>query len=750
MTKGSICVGGTVTIVEQERRIGLFAATGVGVGAIVGGGILALAGVAFETTGPAASVAFAINGLIALLTALSFAEMASKFPESGGTYAFSRKVLSVEAAFTVGWVVWFASIVAAMLYAVGFGYFFLILMRDVVTAIGYVVPPWAADERMVPGIAILATLSLTFSLMLKSGGGGPWANVLKVAVFGVLIVGGLWGIARQPVVETKASLQPFFSNGTSGLLQAMGYTFIALQGFDLIAAVGGEIRNPTRNIPRAMILSLGIALAIYLPLLFVLSVLGPPDGQGIAQAAAEDPEGIVAIAAYNYLGSTGYWLVIIAAVLSMYTALQANLFAASRIALAMSRDHTLPSPLSRLSANRRTPVHAILVTAGLVSLLVILLPDVAAAGAAASLIFLMTFAMAHWLSMLVRRRSLTPPPFRSPAYPLIPVVGGLACISLAIFQGISVPSAGAIAIVWLSLGGLLFLTLFARRARLKDVSSVAANPELVRLRGNSPLVLVPIANPKNASAMIALAHTLVPAAVGRVLLQTIVVTPDQWHPDDDSGPVNRSQSVLREVLRASADLGVPVETLTTVSTEPMEEIARVARLHRCESVLLGLSEIKEDGLDTPLEGLLSQLDSDVVVLRAKENWQLSETRKILVPVGGRGGHDYLLARLLGSLTRLQQCQVTFVRVVSPDIQAADLRRVQRELDRTAYDNVFGDSEQIILQSDSPAAAITQAAQEQLVILGAQRIGPHRKLFGEFTRQIARQSDCPLIVISRRG
>ena len=94
------------TTKDDDRTIGLFGATGVGVGAIVGGGILALAGVAFATTGPAAILAFAINGVIAMLTALSFAEMASKFPESGGTYTFSRKVLSVEAAFSVGWVVW--------------------------------------------------------------------------------------------------------------------------------------------------------------------------------------------------------------------------------------------------------------------------------------------------------------------------------------------------------------------------------------------------------------------------------------------------------------------------------------------------------------------------------------------------------------------------------------------------------------------------------------------------------------------
>ena len=105
---------------DDQRSIGFWGATGIGVGAIVGGGILALAGVAFSATGPSAIVAFALNGVIALLTVLSFAEMSSAFPESGGTYSYAKKVLKAEPAFLVGWVVWMASIVAAVLYALGF------------------------------------------------------------------------------------------------------------------------------------------------------------------------------------------------------------------------------------------------------------------------------------------------------------------------------------------------------------------------------------------------------------------------------------------------------------------------------------------------------------------------------------------------------------------------------------------------------------------------------------------------------
>ena len=740
------------TDAHHNRTLGLLGATGVGVGAIVGGGILALAGAAFASTGPAAIVAFALNGVIALLTALSFAEMASKFPESGGTYTFSRKVLSVEAAFTVGWVVWFASIVAAVLYSLGFAHFAIVMISDLCSAAGVEVPVWLQSVWTKPLFSIATTACVTFGLARRVASNGQWANIGKIAVFMVLILGGLWALARQPGATTADSLRPFFAGGWGGLIQAMGYSFIALQGFDLIAAVGGEVKEPAKTIPRAMVLSLVIALVIYLPLLLVITTVGTEDGQTIGQAAASDPEGIVAVAASSFLGPIGYWLVVVAALLSMLTALQANVFAASRIAWAMSRDRTLPSPLSKTSKRSGVPVIAVCVTAALVAILIGLLPDVAAAGAASSLIFLVTFAIAHWLSILVRARSASrPPPFRTPWFPAVPVIGALACIGLAIFQGLAVPAAGTIAVIWLSLGGLLFLTLFAHRARLVDASTVAVDPELLTLRGHAPLVLVPIANPTNAGAMIQLADSLVPANVGRVLLQSVVVAPKNWDPASDPMPLERSQTLMRELVTSASRLGIRPETLTTVAPEPMSEIARVARLHRCESMLLGLSKITDDDHGSPLESLLSEIDVDVVILRAPPNWRLSDVERILVPVAGRGGHDHLLARLLGSLTRKIDCPVSFLRVVRKEIAPKRLRRAERDLARLAHDNMREGSETEVLRSDDAVAAIAERANEcGLIILGVQRIGRNKKLFGDFTRKIATMTACPIIVMSRRG
>jgi nucleotide-binding universal stress UspA family protein len=298
---------------------------------------------------------------------------------------------------------------------------------------------------------------------------------------------------------------------------------------------------------------------------------------------------------------------------------------------------------------------------------------------------------------------------------------------------------------------MLFLALFARRARVTDALSTALDPELIRLRGRAPLVLVPIANPQNAGAMVILADALVPADVGRVLTLTVAVAPHEWKYDEDSAPIEKTQAVLIELLKTTRKAGIRAEALTTVAANPMEEIARVARLHRCQSVLVGMGEISEKSQGTPVEWLFGALDADIVVLRARKNWRFPDARRILVPIAGRGGHDELLAQLLGSLTRLGEHKVTFLRVLPSQALPQEVSRARRELKRLADHELRDHYEMEIIQSDDPLSVVAERAdQSDLLILGVQRVGRRKKLFGGFTRAIARRTSCPLIVISRRG
>jgi nucleotide-binding universal stress UspA family protein len=451
------------------------------------------------------------------------------------------------------------------------------------------------------------------------------------------------------------------------------------------------------------------------------------------------------------MGPLGFWLVVLAAILSMLSGLYVNLFAASRIALAMAHDRTLPSQLGKIHKTRRTPTMAVLASFGAIVLVLVLISDVAAAGAAASLIFLVSFTLAHGTGILARRRGAErATTFRTPWFPAVQVAGACTCLGLAIFQGITVPAAGLIVGLWLGLGGIVYVGLLARRARVFDASRQAQDPYLVQLRGRSPLVLVPIANPANAEAMVAVASALAPTRVGRVLLLSVVTQPERWEPGEPPQSLLAAQDVLRESLSASFSSGLAPEMLTTVAPKPWTEILRVARTHRCESLLIGLSDLNEDASESHLEALISGVRCDVVVFRAARGWRLEEVRRVLVPIAGWGGHDVLRARLLGSLCRKGSREIVLLRVLPYGTVPSVERSAERGLKRIAVDEVPGPVVTEVVKSHEVTMEIAQRAMESdLVILGLQRSGRRRKLFGDLTLQIARNTNSGIIMIGSR-
>jgi len=747
-----------------DRSIGFVGATGIGVAAVVGGGILVLGGVAVAEAGPSALLAFALNGAIALLTALTFAELATAFPENGGQYVYARRTFSVRAAFGVGWVMIFAHVVTAGLYAMGFAAYAVAALEALLP--GPMSTLAGLPVRLLTVLAAVAAIA-AYGLRLLRGdpSGGQLGNIGKLAVFGVLIAAGLAVIVRRGPAEALAPLDPFFELGATGVVAAMGFTFITLQGFELIAGVAGEVREPRRTVPRAMFASLGIALLIYLPLLFVATSVGVPDGfESPASMARQYPETYFAEAASAYLGAFGFWLVIVAALLSTATALRANLLAGSRVTVAMARHRTLPRALERVHERTRAPATAIGFVCASSGALVLVVPDLAAAGAAASLIFLLTFAITHFAAWQVRSRAggRIDGAFAAPLFPLVPLVGVVACGLLILFQLFTVPVAGLLLLVWLGFGASVYAGFLSNRAEALDAAVSGADPLFGRLRGRHTSVLVPLANPARARGLTAVAGALAPPAVGRVLLHQVIVADDTTEEPRIRRAMQDASAALGNALVHARHEGLKTELLLTVAADPWREIARIAAEHEVDNVLLGLAQAPDRGQDPeeagtpthPIDRLLDRLPCDVSLLHGGDAFDLEQVRRVLIPLSGGNDHDRLRARVIGALARKGLDRLAFLRVLPTDASADSERRALSALQAYVRDEARGRGEASVCRADDPIAEIVDRASDyDLLILGITRPHGGRSRMGALLARMVREASCPVLIVShppRRG
>ena len=247
------------------RSLSLLDITMVGVAAMIGGAIFVLVGPAMGEAGPALMIAFLINGIITFFTALTYAELGSALPEAGGGYKWIREGLPRPNAFLSGWMAWFAHMIAGSLYAVAFGSFFGHMLIKFGVASDYGGIPL---EKI---IAILSIILFTYINVKGVSDTGKIGNVITFSQLGIifaLIAAGLFAMVFTNH-NWASNFEDFFPHGSIGLIIAMGLTFIAFEGYEIIVQTGEEVKNPKKNIPRAIFISLGIVVSLYMVFTFV-------------------------------------------------------------------------------------------------------------------------------------------------------------------------------------------------------------------------------------------------------------------------------------------------------------------------------------------------------------------------------------------------------------------------------------------------------------------------------------------------
>ena len=331
----------------------------IGVASMIGGAIFVLVGPGMAQAGAALMIAFLLNGIITVFTALTYAELGSAFPATGGGYKWVREGLPRPNAYLSGWMAWFGHTIAGSLYAVAVGSFFAHLLKTS-GVIG--------DDTGIPVdkiLAVIAIIIFTFVNVRGSSDTGKVGNAItftQLAIIGILIVAAI-GAMMFANPNWSDNYTDFLPSGVAGLALAMGLTFIAFEGYEIISQAGDEIRNPKKNIPRAILISLGIVVSVYILFTFVFigglneSVIGMPAWEFIGSFGE-----LGIIEAADQFMPFGALIVLAGGLVSTLSALNATTFAASRVSFAMGTQYNLPFVFSKIHPKYRTPFVATIVS----------------------------------------------------------------------------------------------------------------------------------------------------------------------------------------------------------------------------------------------------------------------------------------------------------------------------------------------------------------------------------------------------
>jgi amino acid transporter len=460
-----------------EAELGLLDATMIGMGAMIGAGIFVLTGLAAEIAGPAAILVFALNGVVTAFTGLSYAELASAIPKSGGGYAFVREVFEDLSSFLMGWMLWFAYMIAGALYALGFAPNFIELLHvyelmpspDQVGAVA--VPAIGVSVPLGVGLAFVAVLGLVALNAASTAASGSVETIFTATKVIILLIFVAFGLSSP--MFSDAQFQPLFTGDRTAfaLLPAMGLTFIAFEGYDLITTVTEEVENPRENIPKAIFVSLAATVVVY------LAVVGVAVGTLGAEGLAEAGEAGIAQAATTFMPTglpvikNGGAVIVFGAVFSTLTALNAVVIASSRVAFSMGREGQLLPSFGRIHHRFGTPFVAILASA-VVMLGSVVLPT-KSAGNMSSLFFLLSFVVVNGAVIKLRReRPNMTRPYEMPYYPIPPILGivlNLVLTGVLVVYLIDTdPLALVLSVAWILLGVVAYYGL----ARARTASAV--------------------------------------------------------------------------------------------------------------------------------------------------------------------------------------------------------------------------------------------------------------------------------------
>jgi amino acid transporter/nucleotide-binding universal stress UspA family protein len=733
---------------KLARELGLGAAMSIGIGTMICAGIFVLPGIAAAKAGPVVVLAFALCGLVAVLIALCMSELSTGMPLAGGGYLFTVRTFGPMMGTVMGGCLWLSLIFASAFYMVGFGYYVADLLPT-----SHVV------------LALIMTALLVGLNYIGAKEAGGLQNGIVAGLLVVLIVFGARALFSVDMDNLRPVIPPEI--GMSGFLLVTPVLFVTFMGFAEIAAVSEEIKNPDRNLPLAVIGSVVVVTVVYCVIEFCVVGLRRYDDPTMAT------ETVLMDIAHELMGQTGYALIMIGGILATVSSANASIMAASRISFAMGRDGLMPEWFNQIHSGFRTPYRSILVTGGVTMILLVILGShlelIAEVGAFLSLLL---YAFICLACMVMRHTDLDwyRPSFKTPLYPVVPILGLLGCLFVmgitsrpTILIGLSIVA-----------GTLIWYVLFLRgHTELVGASNVLWQQKVIEplvaraedykaaRREAFPVILLPLSTPETRGALLAVGTALARVRRASLHLVHVVSVPPQTPLEAgrmEFEQTRREQETILDVAsRHAAEQGIRTRANALVAHNVPSAILSVADIEEPDLILMGWNEHVRGARTrgTNVAGVAKVANRNVLVL--KDNG-LDEIRRILVPTAG-GPHAKLGLRVAQDLATECGATVTAMTVqVGHGYSAArsefDHESLQffqglaEEYSRDALRDAGVTAEiSAVIDTDVSDAIVKASADYDLVIIGASNEWRLRQwLFGSLPDKVANYSSASVLMV----
>lgn len=720
------------------RELGLKEGLAIGLGTMIGAGIFVLPAIATERAGQAAAFSYLIAGLICLPVAMIVSELATGMPRAGGSYTFIAQALGPLAGSVVGPANWLGLTFATGFYLIAAARYLAMFIP---------IPP--------PVGAIAAGLLFTFLNYRGAKISGSVQNIVVIILLFILTLFVVVGLFNGPAIPRE----PFLPHGWGAVVGTVGLIIVSFTGFEKISTIAEEIKNPSRNLPLAIVGAVAIATVLYVLIVFVATGLMPTGELDLER-------GLLVEAASHAIGPVGETVLLIAALLATLSSSNAAVMAASRIGYGMGRDRVLPGWFGQTHPKLNTPSNGILFT-GILGTLLALTGQAETLAEISSALFMVSYALLS-LSVVVMRgakRRWYKPSFKVPLYPVLPVVTGLLCLSVILTMD-PLSRAAGVGLVALS---LLWYVVWVRRKavvvgeigplleRERPLEGVIDAAETA-VRRDKHEVLVPLLDTTNPATLMELATAMALADEQIVIsLLDLEVVPEQMPLEVAQNWLQHREGTkeyaLSQMATQAAAKGVPVRSLRrAVRGLDSGVLAIVESRPAVGLILLGwegaLSASQIYG--SPTKRILADAECDVAVLRARSSEQIDH---ILVPVGG-GPHARLGLRLAAQIARGDGCRLTALRVVRPsdeldmDVEMEGLRKMVAEI---LGEEAAHCSSRLVVD-ETVADAIVKEAQDgayDLLVIGASEEWHVKSLLvGSLPDTIADRAPCSVLMVRR--